>query len=145
MDDIILKTIPHRPPFLFVDRVIEMNESSIVAEKTLDPGLDFFRGHYPDFPIMPGVLTCESLFQAGAILLSGHAQTGAHGVPVLTRIRDARFRAMVKPGETLTLDVEIKERVDPAFYMKGAAKVNGKPVVSVTFTCAMAPVNGLSK
>ncbi len=137
MDDIILRAIPHRPPFLFVDRVVEMDESRIVAEKTLDPGLDFFRGHYPDFPIMPGVLTCESVFQAGAILLSGHVGADAQGVPVLTRIRDAKFRAMVRPGDTLTLEVEIKERVDPAFYMKGSAKVNDKLVVSVTFTCAM--------
>jgi len=134
----ILRAIPHRPPFLFVDKVVLMEEKKIVAEKSLAPELDFFRGHYPHFPIMPGVLTLESVFQAGAILLSSIVgEAGAKGVPALTRIRDAKFKNMVRPGDVLTLEVELEEQVGPAFYMKGIASANGKLAVSVRFTCAL--------
>lgn len=109
-----------------------------MAEKSLAPELDFFQGHYPHFPIMPGVLTLESLFQAGAILLSSLvAEAGGKGVPALTRIRDAKFKNMVRPGDVLTLEVEMEEQVGPAFYMKGIASVNGKQAASVRFTCAL--------
>ncbi|MDH5477566.1 MAG: 3-hydroxyacyl-ACP dehydratase FabZ [Nitrospinota bacterium] len=134
----ILRAIPHRPPFLFVDKVVAMEENKIQAQKDLGPELDFFRGHYPHFPIMPGVLTLESIFQAGAILLSGRVgEKGLGNVPALTRIRDAKFKNMVRPGDRLTLDVELVDQVGPAFYMKGKATVDGKPVAHVQFTCAL--------
>lgn len=133
----IEQAIPHRPPFLFIDRVLEMDENRIVAEKWLDPSLDFFRGHYPGFPIMPGALTCESIFQAGAILLSGRLEKG---VPVVTRIKDAKFKRMIMPGDTITLETRIDDRLGAAFYMKGAARVGGKLAVSVSFTCTAAPL-----
>lgn len=138
--DRILRAIPHRPPFLFIDRIIEMDESKIKAEKTLSADLDFFRGHYPHFPVMPGVLTLESVFQAGAILLSRHVDDVSSGVPVLTRIKDARFKKMVRPGDTLVVEAMIEQRVAPAFYMKGTAKVGGALAASVSFTCALAPM-----
>nr|MBP7518139.1 beta-hydroxyacyl-ACP dehydratase [Desulfobulbus sp.] len=68
-DPFILERIPHRPPFLWLDRVVEVGEAAIRAEKTLPQDLDVFRGHYPDYPLMPGVLLCEAVFQAGAVLL----------------------------------------------------------------------------
>jgi len=142
----ILRAIPHRPPFLFVDTVVAMEEKRIVAEKSLSPDLDFFRGHYPHFPIMPGVLTLESIFQAGAILLSAKVgESGAKGVPALTRIRDAKFKQMVRPGDMLTLTVELEEQVGPAFYMKGAASVNGVKAAVVRFTCALVELEGKAK
>lgn len=140
--DEIYRAIPHRPPFLFVDRALEMDETSIVAEKFLAPDLDFFKGHYPDFPVMPGVLTLESLFQAGAILLSKQMGESMEGVPVLTRIRDAKFKKMIRPGDTITLEVRIESRVASAFYMKGVAKISGKIAATVSFTCALAPMPG---
>ncbi len=103
MTDNILGAIPHRPPFLFIDRIIEMDETKILAEKKLSPDLDFFEGHYPDFPVMPGVLTLESVFQAGAVLLSQHVTGHESGVPVLTRIKNAKFKKMVRPGDTLMI------------------------------------------
>ncbi len=133
----IQEAIPHRPPFLFVDRVLEVNDLSITAEKDLPPDLDFFSGHYPHFPLMPGVLVCEAIFQAGAILLAGKIDKDKPGVPALTRIRDAKFKKMVRPGDKLTLTAEIEERLGAAFYMKGKATVNGKTAVTVHFTCAM--------
>jgi 3-hydroxyacyl-[acyl-carrier-protein] dehydratase len=140
MTDKILDAIPHRPPFLFIDKIIEMDESKIVAEKKISPDLDFFKGHYPDFPVMPGVLTLESVFQAGAVLLSQHVGDEESGVPVLTRIKDAKFKKMVRPGDTLTLEARIDESIKTVFYMKGSARVDGALVASVSFTCALAPV-----
>ena len=115
-----------------------MDDKRIVAEKDLPEDLDFFKGHYPHFPVMPGALTLESIFQAGAILLSGHMEDkGNAGVPVITRVRDAKFKNMVFPGDTLTLEVELTGRVGPAFYMKGKAMVKDKTAVTVQFTCAL--------
>ncbi len=139
----IEKAIPHRPPFLFVDRVIEITKDKIVTEKYLSPDLDFFKGHYPGFPIMPGVLTCECVFQGGAILLSEIMKNeNIKGAPVITRIRDARFKRMVKPGETLKIFVELTDRVDIAFFMKARAKVGDETAALISFTCAIAPMPG---
>jgi 3-hydroxyacyl-[acyl-carrier-protein] dehydratase len=115
----ILKAIPHRPPFLFVDRVIELSEDRIRAAREISPDEDFFRGHYPGNPIMPGVLICESIFQAGAILLSSIIGDVSGGVPVLTRIGNAKFKSMVKPGDTLELEAELVEKVSNAYFLKG--------------------------
>ena len=134
----IYNAIPHRPPFLFVDRVLEIGDKRIVAEKDLPADLDFFRGHYPHFPIMPGALTLESIFQAGAILLSGFAQDAEKsGVPAVTRIKDAKFKRMVLPGDTLKLEVELTDRLGPAFYMSGKAMVSNTTAATVQFTCAL--------
>jgi 3-hydroxymyristoyl/3-hydroxydecanoyl-(acyl carrier protein) dehydratases len=69
-DPFIAERIPHRPPFLWLDRVVAIDEAAIRAEKTLPEDLDVFRGHYPGYPLLPGVLLCEAVFQAGAVLLS---------------------------------------------------------------------------
>lgn len=141
----VTRLIPHRPPFLFVDRALELDDKRIVAEKYLSPDLDFFRGHYPGFPIMPGALACEAIFQAGAILIGNGALTGDKltGVPALTRIRDAKFKKMARPGDTLRLTVELEDRVGPAFFMKGSATIDGDTAVTVSFTCALVNIEGL--
>ncbi len=136
----IKKAIPHREPFLYVDEVLEATDDRLVAVKTISPDEPFFKGHYPDFPIMPGVLICEAIFQAGAILLSGRVEdSGQKGIPVLTRIGGAKFKGMVRPGDRIELTALLIEQVANAFYMKGHAAVNGKKVVTVEFTCALAP------
>ena len=134
----ILKAIPHRPPFLFVDRVIELSEDRIRAAREMSPDEDFFRGHYPGNPIMPGVLICESIFQAGAILLSSIIGDVSGGVPVLTRIGNAKFKNMVKPGDTLELEAELVEKVSNAYFLKGKASVGGKTAVTVEFAVSLA-------
>ena len=141
MED-ILEAIPHRPPFLFVDRIIELTETKIKTTKEVSPDEPFFRGHYPGNPIMPGVLVCESIFQTGAVLLSKilAVEGGlAHSIPVLTRINEAKFKGMVKPGDLLEIEVELIERLSNAFFLKGSAKVAGKIVVRVEFACSLVP------
>lgn len=137
----VLRAIPHRPPFLWVDEVLELTPERIRASKRVAPDEPFFRGHYPDFPLTPGVLVCEAVFQAGAILLAGRAadRVAAGEVPVLTRIQDARFKTMVRPGDTLELEARVTEQVGPAFWLEGKATVGGKLAVSVKFTCALTP------
>ncbi|MEA1950504.1 MAG: 3-hydroxyacyl-ACP dehydratase FabZ family protein, partial [Planctomycetota bacterium] len=103
----ILKAIPHREPFLLVDEIVEWTEARIVCTKTFSGEEDFFAGHYPGTPLVPGVLLCEAAMQAGAVLLSRFMAEEAEGkVPVATRMNDVKFKRMVKPGETLRLEVD---------------------------------------
>jgi 3-hydroxyacyl-[acyl-carrier-protein] dehydratase len=135
-----IDSIPHRPPFLFIDSMEELGDDRIVTTKYVDPNLECFRGHYPGNPVMPGVLICECCFQAGALLIA-HRRGGYdpnEGVPVLTRVQDARFRRIVRPGETLRVEVTIEGEVDSAYYLSGAASVDGELSVRVKFACMLA-------
>ena len=134
--DFIEEKIPHRPPFLWLDRVVSLTDQGIRAEKYLDPDLDIFRGHYPDYPLMPGVLLCEAVFQAGAILIGKTAaDVQPTGVPVLARIQGAKFKREVRPGETIAIEAKIKEKVGPAWFLRGAVRVGAKVAVQVDFSC----------
>ena len=136
--------IPHRDPFLLVDKVIDISRDSITAEFTVESSAKLFEqifpGHYPGNPITPGVILCEVIFQVGAILMGNRIKedSGAlSGSPVVTRIRDARFKNMVKPGDKLEIVVEFEDQVSTAYYLKGSIKVGGKLAVRVAFTCAL--------
>lgn len=137
--DQVLAAIPHRPPFLWVDEVLERSETRIATRKRVAPEEPFFQGHYPDFPITPGVLVLEAIFQAGAILLSDRAKQAEGKVPVLTKISDARFKAMVRPGDVLEVEVTLDDLLEPLFHLSGKARVNGKLAASTKFSCALAP------
>ena len=135
----IVERIPHRPPFLWLDRVLELDNKAVRAEKTLPSDLDVFQGHYPDYPIMPGVLLCEAVFQAGALLIAQmlRGERELKGVPVLTRILGAKFKREVRPGDTVEIRAELKEQVGPAWFLKGRVQVNSKTAVQVEFACAL--------
>jgi 3-hydroxyacyl-[acyl-carrier-protein] dehydratase len=136
MSQDFLKYIPHRPPFLFVDKVIEEFDDTIKAEKTVDPGEPFFQGHYPNRPIMPGVLIFESIFQTGAIMM-GKRIANEGKIPVLTRVNNIKLKHAVNPGDTLQIEVKLKGLVSSAAYMTGKASVNGKTVVTLDFTAML--------
>jgi 3-hydroxyacyl-[acyl-carrier-protein] dehydratase len=133
----ILNAIPHRPPFLFVDRIVELTDTKIRTAKDIKPDEPVFAGHYPGHPIMPGALICESIFQTGAILLSKMMGGTGGGIPVLTRINNAKFKSIVKPGNTLDVEAELVEKVSNAYFMKGKASVGGKTSVTVEFTVTL--------
>jgi len=134
----VLNAIPHRPPFLFVDRIVEISGTKIKTAKEIKPDEPVFAGHYPGQPIMPGALICESIFQTGAILLSKMMGSIGEGIPVLTRINNAKFKSIVKPGNTLDIEAELVEKVSNAYFMKGKASVAGKTSVTVEFTVTLA-------
>ena len=135
----ILRAIPHRDPFLLIDEIVERDERRIVCNKTFSGKEDFFTGHYPDYPLVPGVLLCEAAMQAGAVLLSGILSEQAPGrVPVATRMNDVRFKRMVRPGETIRMEIELVERLADAFFMKAKSTIDGKVAVRFEFACTAA-------
>jgi 3-hydroxyacyl-[acyl-carrier-protein] dehydratase len=88
--------------------------------------------------VFPGVLQCEACFQAGAVLIAGIVPTGTNEVPVVTRLNNVQFRRMIRPGETIELEVELTERVSNAFYLKGKVSVEGKVTARLDFVCTAA-------
>jgi 3-hydroxyacyl-[acyl-carrier-protein] dehydratase len=135
----IYDAIPHREPFLLVDAVVAQSESRIECVKTFTGDEDFFRGHYPGHPLVPGVLLCEAAMQAGAILLSKLLAGAPDRVPVATRMNNVRFKRMVRPGDTIRMEVELTERLADAFFMTAKVTVDGKPAVRFEFACTAAP------
>lgn len=131
--DEIYKAIPHREPFLFVDKILERTDTSIRTQKKADADAPFFKGHYPDYPIMPGVLICEAAFQAGAILLSGKAEGAGGRLPVITRINNVKFKRGVFPGDVMEIFVEHKESVGQAHYMRAKVTVESKTALVLEF------------
>lgn len=138
--DEVLRAIPHRPPFLFVDEVVEMREDGAITQFTVREDLDFFKGHYPGNPIMPGVIICEAVFQSAAVFLvqkySGDYE-GKQVTPVLGKIMNARFREMVRPGDVLTIEVSIKEKMGMFFICKGVVKNGDKRSLNLEYTLAL--------
>lgn len=138
--DRILQAIPHRPPFLLIDEVVEQEDSRIVCRKTFSGDEFWYQGHYPNYPITPGVLLCEAAMQAGAVLLSGVAGELDGRVPVATRANNVQFRQMVRPGDTVEIEVELTEQLASAYYMK--ARVTnaraGKLACRFDFACTLA-------
>lgn len=129
----ILDLIPQRKPFLFVDKIIEKSEKKIKTELKLTGDEDYFKGHFPKDPIMPGVLLQEAIFQSGAALMS---TLGAKGTGVITRVQNAKFKSIVRPGDLLEMEVVLIESLLNAHYMKGTIKVLGKIVMQIDFTVA---------
>lgn len=130
----IKSLIPQREPFLFIDRVLEYSDKDIRATLHLTGNEDFFRGHFPGNPIMPGVLLQEAVFQTGAAFMA--LTQSAKGLGVVTRVQNAKFKNMVKPGDDLMIEVELLEQLSNASFMKGSIKVNSKTVVSMEFAVA---------
>jgi 3-hydroxyacyl-[acyl-carrier-protein] dehydratase len=137
--DEILALIPHRPPFLWVDQIVRREPERIETEKLIPADLEIFTGHYPGNPLMPGVLLCEAIFQSGALLITAGEKggDGRGGVPVLTRINNAKFKRQVRPGDQVVITVTVQEKIGPAWFMKGKLAVAGQTAVSVEFACAL--------
>jgi 3-hydroxyacyl-[acyl-carrier-protein] dehydratase len=133
--------IPHRPPFLWVDRIVDCQDATIVTEKQIPVDLDIFAGHYPGHPIMPGVLLCEAIFQSGALLLAKMQKSGEGGieasVPVLARIGGARFKRSVYPGDTIVMTVKLTEVVSSAWFFSAKLHVRGQLALQIDFSCTL--------
>jgi 3-hydroxyacyl-[acyl-carrier-protein] dehydratase len=134
----ILRRIPHRPPFLFVDEIVSESSEGIVAKRTWRADEDFYNGHYPGAPITPGVLLCEAVFQTGALYLArALAEAGkTQGVPLLVKVSDVRFRSPVYPGDTVHIEVKKKDLMAGFYLMSGAMKRGDTRVLNVEFSVA---------
>ncbi len=131
----IQQVLPHRYPFLLVDQITELTDGRVVGLKGVTVNEPFFEGHFPDRPIMPGVLVIEGLGQAGAVgLLRGREEvTGVH----LAAIEQARFRRPVVPGDQLIYRVSFGEPRRGFATLEGTASVNDEPVAEATLTLSI--------
>ena len=135
----VMKHLPHRYPFLLVDRVLEFEQGkSLRAMKNVTINEPFFQGHFPHVPVMPGVLIMEALAQATGILsfkTTGNLPTD-NSLYYFVGIDKARFRKPVEPGDQLILEVELERRIRDVWKFKGTASVNGGVVASANLMCA---------
>ncbi len=135
----IEQKIPHRRPMLLLDEIVSQGESKIVCRKTFRADEPFLQGHFPDFPLVPGVILCECCLQAGAALLADRANLASGSVPIATRMDGVKFKRMVRPGDTVEIEAELKEQLSNAYFMTGKMTVSGKLAVRLEFACSIAP------
>jgi 3-hydroxyacyl-[acyl-carrier-protein] dehydratase len=138
----IYNILPHRYPFLLIDRVLELvRMKRIVAVKNVTVTEPFFQGHFPGKPIMPGVLIVEAIAQAGGLLLLTEVPNRDEMLMVFTGIEKARFRRPVVPGDQLRIEVEVRAWRVTAARLEGKAYVDGKVAAEATVTCRLVPRN----
>ena len=124
--DRLLAMLPHRYPFLLVDRVVEINEGRAVTLKNVTVNEPFFMGHFPGHPVMPGVLILEALAQSAAILALAELKAEGPRMFVLTGIDKVRFRRPVVPGDQINMEVKLIRARRPLWKVNGEARVAGE-------------------
>lgn len=134
----IMEFLPHRYPFLLIDRVVEIERSKrIVAIKNVTINEPFFAGHFPGYPVMPGVLVVEAMAQAGCILLLSEVANREDKLVLFTGIENAKFRRQVTPGDQLRIEVNVLSFRPRQGRMEGRAYLGEKLACEATLTCAM--------
>ncbi|WP_263367146.1 3-hydroxyacyl-ACP dehydratase FabZ [Edaphobacter bradus] len=136
----IMSILPHRYPFLLIDRVVEIERKQrIVAIKNVTFNEPHFQGHFPDYPIMPGVLMVEAIAQAGGALLLTEIPDRDSKLMVFTKIENASFRRPVTPGDQLRIEVSVLNWRTRAVRMQGNITVDGKLVCDAIVMCQVVP------
>ena len=142
----IERILPHRYPFLLVDRVLSMEKGkTITALKNVTMNESFFQGHFPGAPLMPGVLIVEAMAQAGAVLMLSEMEDRHSKLAVFTGIDGAKFRRSVTPGDQLRIEVDVVSFRPRFGKMEGKAYVDGKLACEATLTCMIVPRAAESK
>ena len=136
----ILEFLPHRYPFLLIDRIVEFEPTKrLVAIKNVTINEPFFQGHFPGYPIMPGVLVVEAMAQAGGIIMMAELPDRHQKLVVFTGIERAKFRRPVTPGDQLRIEVDVLAFRSRAGRIQGRALVDGKVACEATLTCQVVP------
>ena len=136
----IMDFLPHRYPFLLIDRVVEFEPAKrLVAIKNVTINEPFFQGHFPGYPIMPGVLVVEAMAQAGGMIMMAEIPDRTKKLVVFTGIERAKFRRPVTPGDQLRIEVDVLSMRTRAGRIEGKALVNGKVACEATLTCQVVP------
>jgi 3-hydroxyacyl-[acyl-carrier-protein] dehydratase len=136
----ILGFLPHRYPFLMIDRIIEFErQKRVVALKNVTINEPYFQGHFPGAPIMPGVLVIEAMAQAGAVLMLSELPDRENKLAVFTGIDNAKFRKQIVPGDQLRIEVDVLSFRTRAGRMAGRATIDGKVACEATLTCMIVP------
>jgi 3-hydroxyacyl-[acyl-carrier-protein] dehydratase len=134
----IMNFLPHRYPFLLIDRVLEFEpQKRLVAIKNVTMNEPFFQGHFPGYPIMPGVLVVEAMAQAGALIMLSEIGDRGNKLAVFTGIEKAKFRRPITPGDQIRFEVNVLSFRSRAGRIEGRATVEGKLACEATLTCAV--------
>jgi len=130
--------LPHRYPFLLVDRIVEIGQERIVGIKNVTLNEPFFNGHFPGYPVMPGVLIVEAMAQTAGVLVLKSVADRDSKLVLLVSIEHARFRKPVAPGDTLRLEMTVIKRKSTVAKMAGRATVDGELVAEAELMCKLA-------
>ncbi|MBV9441273.1 MAG: 3-hydroxyacyl-ACP dehydratase FabZ [Acidobacteriaceae bacterium] len=129
--------LPHRYPMLMVDHIVEINGETIVGIKNVTVNEPHFTGHFPGFPVMPGVLIIEAMAQVSGILVAHLAPHTRGKIMFLASVEDAKFRKPVVPGDQLRIEMKILRLKTTIAKIQGVATVNGQPVAEATLMCKL--------
>jgi len=134
----IREILPHRYPFLLVDRIEELEPERIVGIKNVTINEPFFVGHFPEFPVMPGVLIIESMAQVAGVLVLSQIEDRRNKLVLLASIEEAKFRKPVRPGDQLRIEMKVAKRKQTIAKMFGTAMVGETVVAEATMLCKLA-------
>jgi 3-hydroxyacyl-[acyl-carrier-protein] dehydratase len=134
----IRSILPHRYPFLLVDRIVELEAERIVGIKNVTNNEPFFQGHFPGLPVMPGVLIIEAMAQTAGVLVLKNIPDREKKVVLLVSVDGARFRRMVVPGDQLRMELTLTKRKASVAKMIGKATVDGQLVAEAEMMCKLA-------
>jgi 3-hydroxyacyl-[acyl-carrier-protein] dehydratase len=130
--------LPHRYPFLLVDRILELEPERIVGIKNVTVNEPFFVGHFPDFPVMPGVLIVETMAQVAGVLVLSQIPDRKNKLVLLASVEQAKFRRPVRPGDQLRIEMKLTRRKATIAKMHGTATVDGLVVAEAEMMCKLA-------
>jgi 3-hydroxyacyl-[acyl-carrier-protein] dehydratase len=130
--------LPHRFPMLLVDRIEELEEERVVGIKNVTINEPFFSGHFPDFPVMPGVLIVEAMAQVAGVLVLSHIPDRKNKLVLLASVEQAKFRRPVRPGDQLRIEMKVGKRKETVAKMHGTATVDGVVVAEAEMLCKLA-------
>jgi beta-hydroxyacyl-ACP dehydratase FabZ len=134
----IREILPHRYPMLLVDRIEELETDRIVGIKNVTVNEPFFNGHFPDYPVMPGVLIVEAMAQVAGVLVLSQIPDRKSKLVLLAGVDGAKFRKPVRPGDQLRIEMKLSKRKATMAKMSGTASVNGALVAEAEMLCVLA-------